>query len=81
MDPCERGNEPDSLQKVTFLHMKLCGISGLMDTEFKTTHDEFQEQYKHKIAQFLEWRGTGKEKLSNPTILSFPQLNSKINKM
>ena len=44
MDPCERGNEADSLQKDTFLHMKHCGISGLMNTESKTTHEEFQNQ-------------------------------------
>ena len=44
MNPGERGSEADSLQKVTFLHMKHCGISGLMDTELKTTHEEFQKQ-------------------------------------
>ena len=29
------GNEADSLQKVTILYMKHCGISEYMDTEFK----------------------------------------------
>ena len=33
--------------------MKHGGISGLMDTQFKTTHEEFHDYKKPKISQFI----------------------------